>query len=57
MALVHPEFEKETEEIIADVLGVEVFKVCVGGNALVGTYSSFNNSGGIVCPSVGANEF
>ena len=53
VALIHPEFDKESEEIIADVLGVEVFKVCVGGNALVGTYSVFNNLGGVVTAGVG----
>ena len=57
VALIHPEFDKETEELIGDVLGVEVFKVCVGGNALVGTYSCFNNKGGIVFPGVGMDEY
>ncbi|KAI9888952.1 MAG: Eukaryotic translation initiation factor 6 [Vezdaea aestivalis] len=56
VALVHPDLERETEEIVADVLGVEVFRSTVADNVLTGSYMALTNAGGLVHPKTSIED-
>ncbi|CAB3227371.1 unnamed protein product [Arctia plantaginis] len=56
VALVHPDLDRATEEILADTLDVEVFRQTVAGNVLVGSYAALNNRGGLVHPKTAIQD-
>lgn len=50
VALVHPDLDKDTQEILIDTLNVEVFKQTIADQVLVGSYCALSNQGGLVHP-------
>lgn len=50
--IVHPYIDEENIRIIQDVLQVPVYKMTIGDEPLVGTFSSINNQGMLTGPNV-----
>ncbi|XP_077581473.1 eukaryotic translation initiation factor 6 [Stigmatopora nigra] len=56
VALVHPDLDRETEEVLSDTLKVEVFRHTVADHVLVGSYCAFSNRGGLVHPKTSVED-
>ena len=56
IGIIHPEIDYENEEIIADTLGIEVYRAEIDGDGLIGSYCVLNNYGGLLHPLVSEDD-
>ncbi|XP_059153313.1 eukaryotic translation initiation factor 6-like [Physella acuta] len=56
VALVHPDLDRETEDLLVDTLNVEVFRHTVDNIVLVGSYTVVSNQGGMVPPKTSVED-
>lgn len=55
-ALTIPEISLETEFLLTDILGVEVFKIGLGFEKLIGSFCVMNNNGGILSQHISVED-
>jgi len=56
VALIHPDIDQATEEIVANVFDVECFRQSIAGQSLVGSYCAVSNNGCLVHPKCTKDE-